>query len=126
VLTAHLLKAEGKRVALLEQGRIGQGTTGLTTAKLTVGQGLIYARLLAAHGLEAAKVFAASNAAALARLAKMTTQSAIFLAAWFGQSVTAWTEYNNEQRDHGAESRDAAYATAAEAEPISTPRTSWR
>jgi hypothetical protein len=25
----------------------------------------------------------------------------IFLAAWFGQSVTAWTEYNAEQREHG-------------------------
>jgi hypothetical protein len=28
----------------------------------------------------------------------MTT---IFLAAWFGQSVTAWREYNAEQREHG-------------------------
>jgi hypothetical protein len=27
--------------------------------------------------------------------------SAIFVAAWFGQSVTSWTEYNDEQRDHG-------------------------
>jgi hypothetical protein len=28
----------------------------------------------------------------------MTT---IFVAAWFGQSVTAWTEYNSEQQAHG-------------------------
>ena len=28
----------------------------------------------------------------------------IFLAAWFGQSVTAWTEYNAEQQEHGAAS----------------------
>jgi hypothetical protein len=27
--------------------------------------------------------------------------AAIFLAAWFGQSVTAWTEYNEEQQEHG-------------------------
>jgi len=26
---------------------------------------------------------------------------AIFLGAWFAQSVTAWTIYNDEQRDHG-------------------------
>jgi hypothetical protein len=25
----------------------------------------------------------------------------IFLLAWFGQSVTGWTEYNDEQRQHG-------------------------
>ena len=28
----------------------------------------------------------------------MTT---IFLAAWFGQSVTAWNDYNDEQAEHG-------------------------
>jgi hypothetical protein len=26
--------------------------------------------------------------------------SALFLASWFGQSVTAWTEYNDEQAEH--------------------------
>jgi hypothetical protein len=28
--------------------------------------------------------------------------TAIFLASWAGQSFTAWSEYNDEQRDHGA------------------------
>jgi hypothetical protein len=27
--------------------------------------------------------------------------SAIFVAAWFGQAVTSWTEYKDEQRKHG-------------------------
>jgi hypothetical protein len=27
--------------------------------------------------------------------------AAIFFAAWFGQSVTAWTEYSKEQEEHG-------------------------
>jgi hypothetical protein len=27
--------------------------------------------------------------------------TAIFFAAWAGQSVTAWSEFNEEQRDHG-------------------------
>jgi hypothetical protein len=27
--------------------------------------------------------------------------TAIFFAAWFGQSATGWTEYNDEQREHG-------------------------
>jgi hypothetical protein len=26
--------------------------------------------------------------------------AALFLASWFGQSVTGWTEYNDEQREH--------------------------
>jgi hypothetical protein len=29
------------------------------------------------------------------------TMTATFFAAWFGQSATGWTEYNDEQREHG-------------------------
>jgi glycine/D-amino acid oxidase-like deaminating enzyme/nitrite reductase/ring-hydroxylating ferredoxin subunit len=71
VTTAHLLKTEGKRVALLEMGRIGQGTTGFTTAKLTVGQSLIYARLRSSHGEDGARLFAESNGAAIVHLAEI-------------------------------------------------------
>jgi hypothetical protein len=40
-----LLKREGTSVALLEMRRIGLGTTGNTTAKLTVGHSLVYGKL---------------------------------------------------------------------------------
>ena len=30
----------------------------------------------------------------------LIAMTAIFFATWFGQSVTAWTEYNDDQRDH--------------------------
>jgi hypothetical protein len=30
----------------------------------------------------------------------LLVMASIFVAAWFGQSVTSWTEYNNGQRDH--------------------------
>ena len=43
--TAYLLKQAGLRVALVELGRVGGGTTGHTTAKLTVGHSLVYADL---------------------------------------------------------------------------------
>ena len=33
---------------------------------------------------------------------RIIVMAAIFLAAWFGQSVTAWSEYNDEQREHGS------------------------
>ena len=31
----------------------------------------------------------------------LVVMTAIFVAAWAGQSVTAWSEFNEEQRDHG-------------------------
>jgi hypothetical protein len=31
----------------------------------------------------------------------LAVMTAIFFAAWAGQSVTAWSEFNEEQRDHG-------------------------
>jgi glycine/D-amino acid oxidase-like deaminating enzyme/nitrite reductase/ring-hydroxylating ferredoxin subunit len=66
VTTGALLKEAGKTVAVVEMGRIGQGTTGFTTAKLTVGHGLVYKDLLSVHGQEAARLYAESNQAAIA------------------------------------------------------------
>jgi glycine/D-amino acid oxidase-like deaminating enzyme/nitrite reductase/ring-hydroxylating ferredoxin subunit len=74
VTVAHLLKREGKTVALLELGRIGQGTTGNTTAKLTVGQSLVYAHLTAAHGPEAARLFGESNGEAIREMARIAVE----------------------------------------------------
>ena len=31
----------------------------------------------------------------------LLVMTAIFVASWFGQSVTGWSEYNSEQREHG-------------------------
>ena len=39
----------------------------------------------------------------------------IFVFSWFGQSVTGWTEYNEDQRDHDAPTVTwAGYATSAD------------
>ena len=64
-------------MALLEMGRIGQGATGYTTAKLTVGQSLVYARLRAAHGAEAARLFADSNREAIVRMGELVAELGI-------------------------------------------------
>ena len=77
VSVAHLLAGAGKRVALLELGRIGQGTTGHTTAKLTVGQSLLYARLRSAHGPEAARLYAESNQDAIAQMRELASRAGI-------------------------------------------------
>lgn len=77
VTTAYLLKRAGKRVALVEAGRVGQGTTGRTTAKLTVGHGVVYRDLAAKHGRETARVYAESNQAALAELEQVVRRHGI-------------------------------------------------
>ena len=77
ISVAYVLEEAGKRVALLELGRIGQGTTGHTTAKLTVGQSLVHARLRSAHGPEAARLYAESNQAAIAQMRELASRAGI-------------------------------------------------
>jgi glycine/D-amino acid oxidase-like deaminating enzyme/nitrite reductase/ring-hydroxylating ferredoxin subunit len=68
VTVAHLLKREGRTVALLDMRRIGLGTTGHTTAKLTVGHSLVYAKLTSSHGPDAARLYAESNREAISQM----------------------------------------------------------
>jgi len=74
---AYLLKTAGKTVALAELGRIGQGTTGHTTAKLTVGHGLIYAELLRSYDEQVARLYAESNQSAIERIEQIVDQGGI-------------------------------------------------
>jgi glycine/D-amino acid oxidase-like deaminating enzyme/nitrite reductase/ring-hydroxylating ferredoxin subunit len=77
VMTAWLLKREGRRVALVEMLRVGEGATGYTTAKLTVGHNLIYADLAKTHGDEKARTYAASNQWAIERLEELVSDERI-------------------------------------------------
>ena len=71
---AYLLKQAGKTVALVEAKRIVRGVTGYTTAKLTVGHGLVYRRLLKTFGEDRARTYAASNAAAIERVVQIADE----------------------------------------------------
>lgn len=62
---ASRLHAGGSSVAVLEAGRIGHGTTGHTTGKLTSQHGLIYRSLIERHGKEPARVYAQANQQAI-------------------------------------------------------------
>ncbi len=63
---AALLKAEGRRVVVIDAGRVAAGVTGYTTAKLTVLHGLVYDDLAKAFGDEGAQTYAQANLAGMA------------------------------------------------------------
>jgi glycine/D-amino acid oxidase-like deaminating enzyme/nitrite reductase/ring-hydroxylating ferredoxin subunit len=70
--TALLMRRAGAgRVALLEAGRLGDGTTGLTTGKVTSQHGLVYARLIDRHGEDKARGYADANAAGVELIAAL-------------------------------------------------------
>lgn len=65
VTTAYLLKLAGRRVALIEAGRLLAGVTGNTTAKVSAQHGLVYAELRERFGDETAAGYGASQLEAL-------------------------------------------------------------
>ena len=53
--TALLAQRNGARVAVIEAARVGDGTTGSTTGKVTSQHSLIYEDLIARHGEDTAR-----------------------------------------------------------------------
>src|SRR3954452_24769284 len=74
VTTALLLARQGRSVCLLEQGFVGQGTTGHSTAKVTSQHQLTYARLRRSHGPQAALTYGAAMEAAKEKVATFTEE----------------------------------------------------
>ena len=68
--TALRLKEEGKRVAVIEAGRIVEGVTAFTTAKVTSLHGLIYDHLARSFDEETAQLYAQANQAAVGLIAR--------------------------------------------------------
>lgn len=63
--TAHLLKAAGKKVAILEARSIGNGVTAFSTAKLSAQQGPTYSTIAQARGNSLARAYYDMNIAAI-------------------------------------------------------------
>lgn len=58
VTCAYSLSGKKKDVVLIEAGELCGGTTGSTTAKITIQHGLIYSRLMKEHGEKTARSYA--------------------------------------------------------------------
>ena len=67
---AWLLKQAGRRVAVIEAGRILERVTGGTTAKISALHALHYAPMLAAFCEEAARLYGEANSQAIERIAE--------------------------------------------------------
>ena len=71
VTTALELQQAGKRVILLEAGRLLEGVTGNTTAKVSSLHGLIYTDLVQLHGEDKAREYGEVQQAALEHIASV-------------------------------------------------------
>jgi glycine/D-amino acid oxidase-like deaminating enzyme/nitrite reductase/ring-hydroxylating ferredoxin subunit len=70
ITTALLLVEAGAETVLLEAGRLAQGVSGYTTAKVTSQHGAIYSRLRSKHGADVARTYGQANEAALGWIAE--------------------------------------------------------
>ena len=74
LLTAHFLKQAGVDCCVVEKGRICQGTTAHTTAKITAQHGLIYHKLVRRAGVEVAQKYLQANQQALEQYRQLCRQ----------------------------------------------------
>jgi glycine/D-amino acid oxidase-like deaminating enzyme/nitrite reductase/ring-hydroxylating ferredoxin subunit len=70
ITAASELKAAGRTVALIEAGRLLQGVTGQTTAKITSQHTLIYSHLIQHFGEARARAYAEANQTAIEYIAQ--------------------------------------------------------
>jgi glycine/D-amino acid oxidase-like deaminating enzyme/nitrite reductase/ring-hydroxylating ferredoxin subunit len=77
ITTAYLLAKAGKRVVVLDDGAIGGGETGRTTAHLSNALDDRYHVLERLHGSEGARIAAASHGAAIDRIEAIVREEAI-------------------------------------------------
>lgn len=77
ILTAYLLKQQGKNVIILEADRIASGQTKNTTAKITSQHGLIYDKLIRKYGWKKAQLYAQANEEAIQSFQQIVEQNHI-------------------------------------------------
>ncbi len=77
ITAARLLKDRGLKVAVLEALRVGEGVTGMSTAKITSQHNIQYTTIERKFGEHCAWLYADANEAGLARIVELTTRHQI-------------------------------------------------
>src|SRR5918995_7229328 len=77
VTCAFKLARSGARVILVEARRIGSGTTGYTTAKITSLHGLTYSKLESSFGPQTTRIYAEGNQEGLTEIAGVVERLSI-------------------------------------------------
>jgi glycine/D-amino acid oxidase-like deaminating enzyme/nitrite reductase/ring-hydroxylating ferredoxin subunit len=122
LMTAYQLAADGARVAVIEDGRIGEGMTSHTTAHLTCALDDRYFQLARLHGQEGARLAAASHAAAIDALERIVRNEGIacgferLTGYLFTPEATAATSSSSSASSRRRTPRDSSASVA------STPR----
>src|ERR1051325_8111499 len=75
--TAYLLAREGRSVVVLDDGVIGGGMTGRTTAHLSNAYDDRYVEIEKVHGAEAARLTAESHTAAIEKISEIVSSENI-------------------------------------------------
>src|SRR4030095_569173 len=75
--TAYLLGREGRSVVVLDDGMIGGGMTGRTTAHLSNAYDDRYVEIERLHGAEASRLTAESHSAAIDKIAEIVSREKI-------------------------------------------------
>ena len=105
--TALLLGRAGQRVLLLEAGRLGQGTTGRSTAKLSLLQGTMLSRIARHHSDQVLREYVAGHRAGQEWAARFCEEHGVAT-----QSRPAYTYANGEAGRAAVEAELAAARTA--------------
>lgn len=106
ITAGYLLAQEGQKVILLEAGRILNGTTGHTTAKITVQHGLIYDELIQHFGEDKARLYYEANRDALNFIRKIAESEKI---ACELAEESAYVYASSEQSAKKLETERSAY-----------------
>lgn len=77
IQAAYLLAKKGVQVVLLEKDTIGIGTTGHTTAKLTIQHGLLYHELIQHFGVENTYRYAKSQTEGITEIQKIIKEESL-------------------------------------------------
>lgn len=74
ILCAYFLKKAGVECCILEAGRIAEGVSGHTTAKITVQHGLVYQEIVKRYGTESALRYYNANRSALEQYRRLCNE----------------------------------------------------